>query len=127
MVKTPWITGYNFFQFFILAATLPDQRVVLGLLPFNSIEHHGGRITLSEPMKLASMTSTNTVQASLNQWFLPTESVIGFKDKDWIHQSDRLNILNHFFILGCARAGLDVLEKVIPYAQCVAPHSFDLD
>lgn len=118
--KTPWITGYSFFQFFILAATLPDQRVLLGLLPFKSIEqNHGGSITLSEPMKLASMTSTNTVQASLNQWFLPTENVIGFKDKDWIHQSDRINILNHFFILGCARAGLDVLEKAShkPYAS----------
>ena len=118
--KTPWITGYRFFQFFILAATLPDQRVVLGLLPFDSIEqHYGGSIALSEPMQLASMTSTNTVQASLNQWFLPTENVIGFKDKNWIHQSDRLNILNHFFILGCARAGLDVVEKAShqPYAS----------
>lgn len=114
----PWITGYGCFQFFILGATLPDQQVLFGLVPF-SHQHQddGGTLTLSPPMELAAMMSTNTVRAHLNQWFVADSEVLTIKPGHWIHQRDRHNTLNHsFFALGCARAGLDVIAVAIEAA-----------
>ncbi|MEM9214928.1 MAG: hypothetical protein AAGD25_11345 [Cyanobacteria bacterium P01_F01_bin.150] len=58
------------------------------------------------------MMATNTVTATLTDFMLPTAQVLGIKDGDWIHRGDRRKTLNHsFFALGCARAGLDILEQ----------------
>ena len=62
-------------------------------------------------MQLAAMQSTQTVAATLSDYTIPSHLVIGIKPPNWIHARDRLNPLSHsFFALGCARAGLDVLE-----------------
>lgn len=110
----PWITGFGFFQEFIVAANLEDGSSVFGMIPFeNSCLERGGSICFSEPMQLAAMASTNTVSAELKDWFLPTEKVLFIKPPNWIHEVDKKNVLSHsFFALGCARAGLDIIEKV---------------
>ncbi|MBD1940272.1 acyl-CoA dehydrogenase family protein [Microcoleus sp. FACHB-68] len=115
----PWITGFGCFQEFIAGATLPDGGAVFGVVPFvETYQAAGGKIIFSEPMELAAMASTNTVTAQLTQWFLPKERVVFIKPAGWIHENDRKNVLQHsFFALGCARAGLDIVEEVAKTKQ----------
>jgi alkylation response protein AidB-like acyl-CoA dehydrogenase len=107
----PWITGFEFFQTVLIAALLPTGEAVYGMVPFTNVQHDG-EIRLSQPMSLAAMTSTNTVTAELTEWFLPASHVAFVSPPGAIHRSDRANVLNHsFFALGCAQAGLDVVES----------------
>jgi alkylation response protein AidB-like acyl-CoA dehydrogenase len=122
--QVPWVTGFGFFQDFIVGATLPDGRAVYGVVPFvETVQEDGGTITFSEPMELGAFVSTNTVTATLNRWFLPDKNVIFIKPAGAIHESDKKNVLHHgFFALGCARAGLDIVEatyqtKRFPFIQ----------
>lgn len=110
----PWVTGQDFFSEFIVAATLPDGGAVFGVVPLREThQESGGAMTLSTPAQLAAMTSTNTVTASLKNWFLPTESVVFMKPAGWIHENDKKNVLRATFLAtGCAFAGLDILESV---------------
>ena len=107
----PWVTGFGCFQEFIVAAVLPSGGAVYGVVPFvETHQHAGGSITFSEPAILAAMTSTNTVTAHLNEWFLPEERIVFLKPAGWIHENDKKNVRNAaFFALGCARAGLDIV------------------
>jgi alkylation response protein AidB-like acyl-CoA dehydrogenase len=106
----PWITGFEFFQTVLIAALLPTGEAVYGMVPFTNVQHDG-EIRLSQPMSLAAMTSTNTVTAELTEWFLPTSHVAFILPAGEIHRSDLANVLNHsFFALGCAQAGLDIVE-----------------
>ncbi|MEQ8755064.1 MAG: acyl-CoA dehydrogenase family protein [Coleofasciculus sp. G1-WW12-02] len=112
--NVPWVTGFGLFEDFVIGATLPDGRELYGIVPFTSTEQAvGGAIAFSEPMVLAAMNSTNTVSASLTDWFLPHESVLFIRKAGAIHETDRKNVLNHgFFSLGCAKAGLDIVAAV---------------
>lgn len=104
----PWITGYNIFTDFIIGATLHDGRELYGIVPFQNNDN----LTFSTPMKLSAMNSTNTVTSTLNHWFLPSENVVMIKPHQFIHQKDQENVLHHgFFALGCAFAGLRILEN----------------
>lgn len=102
----PWITGYDIFSYFIIGATLPDGQELYGIMPFQNHDH----LEFSLPMKLSAINSTNTVTATLNQWFLPSEDVVMIQPYQAIHQKDEENVLSHgFFALGCSLAGLRVL------------------
>ncbi|MGD1919225.1 MAG: acyl-CoA dehydrogenase family protein [Pleurocapsa sp.] len=121
--EVPWITGYDFFTHFILGATLADGRELYGVLPLKNREEQQGSISLSEPMKLMAIASTNTVSARINHWCLNKAQVVSIKPAESIHQSSRNNILNHgWYALGCAYAGLDILlaaaqEKQLDFLQ----------
>lgn len=119
----PWITGFDFFQDVLIAALLPDGQAVYGIVPFqNTLQD--GEIRFSEPMALAAITSTNTVTAELTEWFLPTAHVAFVLPAGAIHRSDRANVLNHsFFALGCAQAGLDIVEAIIQKKSLSVHHS----
>lgn len=108
----PWITGYGTFQHFILGAQLPDGSALFALVPFHANQDSEDfALTMGKPMQLAAMQSTQTVAATLTNYAIPSHLVIDIKPPKWIHTRDRLNPLSHsFFALGCARAGLDVLE-----------------
>lgn len=110
--EVPWITGYSFFNNFILGATLPDGRELYGMLPFqNQIQETGGNIAFSQPMELMAIASTNTVSAKINCWYLDKTQVVSIKPPRSIHKSSRDNILNHgWYALGCTYAGLDILS-----------------
>jgi kynurenine formamidase/alkylation response protein AidB-like acyl-CoA dehydrogenase len=110
----PWVTGQGFFSEFIVAATLPDGGAVFGVVPLRETrQESGGALTLSTPAQLAAMTSTNTVTATLKNWFLAAESVVFMKPAGWIHENDKKNVLRATFLAtGCALAGLDILESV---------------
>lgn len=103
----PWITGYDIFSYFIIGATLPDGKELYGIVPFQNNDN----LEFSTPMKLSAMNSTNTVTATLNQWFLSSEDVVMIQPSQAIHQKDEENVLHHgFFALGCSLAGLRVLK-----------------
>lgn len=107
----PWVTGFGLFQQFIVAASLPDGQTVFGIVPFMQTQGATGAITFSQPIKLAAMSSTNTVTATLENWLLPEESVVSIQPKGWIQENDKKNILNATgLILGCAVAGLDIVQ-----------------
>jgi alkylation response protein AidB-like acyl-CoA dehydrogenase len=110
--QVPWVTGWGLFSEFIVGAELPDGRALYGVVPFADTQDNGGSVTFSEPMQLAAMQSTQTVIGQLDRWFLPEARVVFVKPAGWIHESDRHNVLHHsFFALGCARAGLDIVES----------------
>jgi len=117
--EVPWVTGFGFFQNFIVGAALPDGRAVYGMVPFvETFQETGGAIAFSEPMELGAIASTNTVTATLTHWFLPQERVIFVKKAGAIHENDKKNVLYHgFSALGCARAGLDILETAAKTKQ----------
>ncbi len=111
--QVPWITGFKIFQKFIVGAKLSDGRVIFGLVPFVNHEpdSHGGSLSISNPLKLVAMSSTNSVSASFDNWFLPDSSVITIKHKEWVQERDEKNLLNFSpIILGCAKASLDIIE-----------------
>ncbi|MEO0834542.1 MAG: acyl-CoA dehydrogenase family protein [Cyanobacteria bacterium J06642_3] len=112
--EVPWITGYGFFTHFILGATLPDGRELYGLMPFqDKVQPSGGTITVSAPMQLLAVSATNTVSATIFQWFLPSDRLVNIYPPGTIHQSSRRNVLNHgFYALGAAYAGLDILQSI---------------
>lgn len=111
--QSPWVTGWGFFQTFIVAALLPDDRAVYGMVPFATEQQpNGGTLVCSEPLPLAAMNSTATVTVQFQRWFLPQAQVVGIYPASAVSKNDRLNVLQHsFFALGCARAGLDILES----------------
>lgn len=111
----PWVTGYGCFHSFIVAATLSDGGVIFGVVPFQETQQKaGGTITFSHPASLAAMTSTNTVSATLSNWFLSSENLVAIRSGDWIHENDRKNVLRSSFLTtGCALAGLDVIESTL--------------
>ena len=117
--EVPWITGFGFFQDFIVGAALPDAQAVYGVVPFvETVQEAGGALAFSEPMELGAIASTNTVTATLTHWFLAEERVVFVKPAGAIHENDKKNVLHHGFVaLGCARAGLDILESAAKTKQ----------
>ncbi len=105
--EVPWITGFGFFQEFIIGATLPNGEAIYGIVPFEKCD----RIEFSAPIELTAMNSTNTVNAKINGWLLERDRIVTIKPAGAIEQQDKKNVLYHsFFALGCARAALDILK-----------------
>ncbi len=117
--EVPWVTGFGFFKDFIVGAALPDGRAVYGMVPLvETVQEARGTIVVSQPIELGAIASTNTVTATLTNWFLPEEYVVFVKPAGAIHQNDKKNVLYHgFSALGCARAGLDILESAATTKQ----------
>ncbi|NEQ38170.1 MAG: acyl-CoA/acyl-ACP dehydrogenase [Okeania sp. SIO3I5] len=109
----PWISGWGIFQEFIIAAKLPDNRAIFGMMPFFETNQSNGNITFSEIMPLCAINSTNTVSATVKNWFLPNERLISIKPANWVQENDRKKILRFTaFALGCALAGIDIMTEV---------------
>ena len=106
----PWITGWGIFQEFIIAAKLPDGQAIFGMMPFVENNQLNGNITFSKPMQLCAINSTNTVSATVTNWFLPNSRLVSIKPKNYIQENDIKKILYFTsFALGCALAGIDVM------------------
>ncbi len=108
----PWLTGWGLFHKFIVGAYLPDGQAIFGLVPFTqTTQNSGGILNFSEPMLLAAMTSTNTVTATFNNWFLSQEEVVTIQPIGWIHQNDQRKVLQSTALtLGCILASINILE-----------------
>ncbi len=110
--KVPWVTGWTYYHDFLIGASLPDGRAVFGVVPFRNEKKDGGEIKFSGVMRLAAMESPQTVSADLTNWRLDAEDVTFIKPAGWIQNNDMINVtLQGFFALGCARAGLDVMQE----------------
>ncbi|MFN8219385.1 MAG: acyl-CoA dehydrogenase family protein [Fimbriimonadales bacterium] len=106
----PWVTGHGFYSEFLIGASLSSGEAVFGIVPFEDRDHEGS-IRFSEPMRLVAMESARTVTADLVDWFLPDDLVVYVKPAGWIQNNDMINVtLQGHFAIGCARAGLDVVE-----------------
>lgn len=104
----PWITGVRFFSHFLVGAALDDGSALFGVMP---LENVSGKIELGPVMRLAAMESAQTVEAKVAHWILEDRDVLFIKPAGWIHEFDQINIaLQGFFALGCAQAGLDIVE-----------------
>jgi alkylation response protein AidB-like acyl-CoA dehydrogenase len=106
----PWVTGWSFYPEFLIGATLPDGRALFGVvpLPTEPLEH----VRVSEPMRLASMEPALTVRVEFDGYLLAHERVATIKPAEWIRNNDQINIaLQGHFAIGCAQAGLDILEE----------------
>jgi kynurenine formamidase/alkylation response protein AidB-like acyl-CoA dehydrogenase len=116
----PWVTGTGIFSKFIVAATLSDGSALFGLAPLeeNEPQKHKAReekgfIHFGTVADLAAMSSTSTVEAFFENWFLSDESVVFIKPPAWIHEQDKINVLKSSFLAtGCALAGLDIVEVI---------------
>ncbi|AOX00599.1 acyl-CoA dehydrogenase [Moorena producens PAL-8-15-08-1] len=117
--KVPWVTGFSLFQEFVIGAVLPDGRELYGMVPLTPIcQDAGGTITFSKPMALGAMQSTNTVSATLMDWLLPEERVVSIAKAGAIHGNDQKKVLSAGFLaLGCAQAGLDIVEAAAKTKQ----------
>lgn len=110
--NVPWITGFGFFNNFIVGATLADGREIYGLLPLDD-KKTKGLIKFSPSMELIAMNSTNTVSAEIKKWFLENDRVVAIKPSGSIHENSKKNILHHgFYAVGCAQAGLDIIQNM---------------
>jgi alkylation response protein AidB-like acyl-CoA dehydrogenase len=106
----PWITGWSFYPEFLIGATLEDGQAVFAVVPFVDSEGEG-QIKVSSPMRLAAMDSAMTVTADFTNWFVPHADVAFVRAAGWIQNNDMINIaLQGHFALGCAQAGLDILQ-----------------
>ncbi|MGC9506223.1 acyl-CoA dehydrogenase family protein [Baaleninema sp.] len=120
----PWVTGWNFFEAFVVGAMLPDGSSVFAMMPLiDSQQADGGEISFSQPMAMAALTATNTVTADVKNWFLSQDEVLFVKPPNWMESNSTTNVLHHsFFALGCARGGLDILadaadKKALPFIR----------
>lgn len=108
----PWVTGAGLFTDFVGAAVLPDGTAVFGMLPL--VSEATGALTVGEPMKLAGMTATSTVEVRLVDWWLAAERVVGMRPVGWLEGRDRANPLSPLgLIFGCAQAGIDALTVAL--------------
>ena len=116
--EVPWVSGAGLFTAFIGAAALADGSSVFGLLPLSNIQGEGGQVSVSEPMKLMAMASTETVSVTLKDYFLAEEQVLGLRPAGWIEGRDRESPLSPLgLILGCAQSGLDVAGRSLSKRQ----------
>lgn len=107
-----WITGYNFFDYFIVGATLPDGSELRAIAPFSAHSYHNSSLNFSEIMGLGALSSTNTVTGKMINWFIPEEDLVSIKPPNNIHQQDQQNILHHgFFALGNALVTMELIKE----------------
>lgn len=107
--EVPWITGFGFFDEYLIGSVLPDGRAVFGFMPFQNAEGQ----TMSERMRLAAMETCQTVTAKLFNYLLPHSKVAFINDKDWMRKNDAFNIVvQGHFAVGCALAGADIVQNV---------------
>ena len=93
-------------------------REIYGILPFSNQALNESKLTINSPLELIAVTATNTVSAEIDRWYVPHEKIVQLKPPGAIHLSSRQNILNHgFYALGCAYAGLDLLQQLAEKKQ----------
>ena len=110
----PWVTGFGCFEGFICGARLPTQDILMGWVPLLCLTDDP-RYTVSLPMDLTAMASTQTVEVRLTQWQMQSTEVIAIHDREWLRQKDQSNTLHHgFYALGAAKAALHLMQASAP-------------
>jgi alkylation response protein AidB-like acyl-CoA dehydrogenase len=111
--RLPWVTGWGFFTHCSTAAIAPDGRVLFAVHPLAASD----ALCPSEPLRLAAMEVTCTVEIELRGLPVPEADVVELHPASWIRENDRLApALQSPLALGCAQAGVDVLRGKRPEA-----------
>lgn len=106
--EVPWVTGLGFYQEFLLGATEPSGECVFLIVP---LENRPG-LTVSPPMRLASMESAQTVSVRFEGYVVKEDAILMRRPKNFIAKNDTINIsLQGQFLIGCALAGVDVIRQ----------------
>ncbi len=107
----PWISGWGLIQSFVLGATLlPSRHHLFGYVDIASA---GSGIVASEPMALAVMQASGTVELEIDSLFLPDSHVLGVEPPEVLVELDEKSITHHASLpLGCARASIRYLMEM---------------
>lgn len=119
---TPWVTGWGIMNQVVFGATLPDDRFVYVWVPadrddfpqlFENITPFNGKwgtLEASQPLKLAVMNSTATVELTCTNLFVPDDYVLSFSDRETMQRNDRNGVLGAAAMpIGCAAGSIAVL------------------
>ncbi len=101
-----WLTGFGHFEQFILGFSHEGQEY-FALLPFAD-DHHNGQCQISPPLQVMVMQSTQTVTASLKDWFIPEKNIVNRQEAgNWYHQmKTNHHILPYFYGIGMSALAL---------------------
>ncbi|WP_126148149.1 acyl-CoA dehydrogenase family protein [Synechococcus elongatus] len=101
--ELPWLTGWGFFEEFLIAAPLPEGQTLFALIPAQAPEWK------VSPLALAAMGTTGTVAAQLIIT-LPHDRLVTILPATWIRDRDRQGTLSpSAFACGLTRACLGLL------------------
>jgi alkylation response protein AidB-like acyl-CoA dehydrogenase len=104
----PWVTGWSFYEEFLVGANLPGGEAIFAVVPLRT----GEGVTVSAPMRLAAMDAAMTVTVDFAEFFVSDARIVMTKPAGWIRDNDQINIaLQGSFAMGCAQAGLDILRR----------------
>lgn len=123
----PWVSGWGLLDSFVLAATLENDDHIFAYV---DMRQHAHCLAASDPMDLAVMRSSDTVEVSLNNLHIPDDSVLAIRKPNWLRDSERLTIASHAALpLGCARACVRSLRELsaIPGRDAVSGTAFELN
>lgn len=113
MGVAPWVTGWGIFDRLVVAAELPDRRILYGLVPFQSTDRgpHGS-LTCSPPFALAALGSTQTVSVQFDRWLLREDLVLFQRPAEFLAQQDRQKVLGgSLFALGNTAASVALVAE----------------
>jgi alkylation response protein AidB-like acyl-CoA dehydrogenase len=107
--RLPWMTGWGFFSHCVVAARLPDRRVVLAWLDLSQQGVHA-----TPPMRLAAFEAARTVAVKLDV-IISEDSVLKVASEDWLERRDPSRAAPQAaFVLGIAWAGLELVARCFP-------------
>jgi alkylation response protein AidB-like acyl-CoA dehydrogenase len=108
--EAPWVTGWRFLDSFALGGVAPDGTVIYSYI---SIKDHPKTLTVSDPVRVATMDAGDTVRVFMKDLFVPTKLKLFERDADYMKRSDFSNIAGPIQMpLGCARGCARQLRKL---------------
>ncbi|MEB3273066.1 MAG: hypothetical protein VKJ85_04715 [Prochlorothrix sp.] len=112
--EAPWVTGWGIFDRVVVAATLPDRRIIYGLVPFASADRgEQGSLTCGPPFALVSLASTQTVAIQFDRWYLPQNLVLFERPAGFLAKQDRRKVLGgSLFALGNTAASVALVRSM---------------
>lgn len=110
--RAPWVTGWSFFDGFILGATIPGIDGKPDHL-FAYVPKNDPAIDAGPPIELHVMNAADTVEIDLRDLFVPASNVTGIRPAADLRRSDYCGITSHVFLpLGCARGSIRYLRDL---------------
>ncbi|HZT44452.1 MAG TPA: acyl-CoA dehydrogenase family protein [Chthonomonadaceae bacterium] len=118
----PWVTGWGLMNQVVVAATLPDGRIVFVWSPARREEFADlfagiappdgdwGSLRASDPLPLCAMNASATVTLTLDGWFVPQAHWLHESDRETLQRNDRSGVLGPTALtLGCTAASVRLL------------------
>jgi alkylation response protein AidB-like acyl-CoA dehydrogenase len=108
----PWVTSWGLAGIFIIAASLPEDRILYFCQEGRATES----LRPSEPLRLAAMNASSTVRLSFHDLFVPEEAVVRIAEGASWRERDRINTAHaNPAVFGIAATCLRHMEEIV---QC---------